>query len=408
MIDKKTNILIYTTFGISKSIVRSEYLWLKNLIVELKKKYDINLYFESYFSKELSKTKRLKEFEIILDHSLIKYDDQDIDHVFFTAIPPPSFFGGLMNERDINNWVNLVKFSHKSKVYLRVSDSEQSWINIRNFFINRFSKLTKFENLNSSNVHIEDQKFFDNNQLAQKLIDLPELNWSNIYPLLNGNLTKWEYKYFITNQNQKYREDVPFHDISQNTIYLTDDLFFLIRENNKLVNYNEVHNNKLLFVGFISGHNKSREKVLSEYLDIPLYIQTDTSGSLKPTIAEINDVKIPGDNKNYFDFINKHLAGFFIGKGKKESLDYINKSIYDFLIAKIPILIWEEVDKKHSIFPNINCYFTDKQSLLEYMELLKNENYRKELYNLQKDCVFDKLETIDKKINNPQHKGGLF
>ena len=408
MIDKKTNILIYTTFGISKSIVRSEYLWLKNLIIELKKKYDINLYFESYFSKELSKNKRLKEFEIILDHSLIKYDDQDIDYVFFTAIPPPSFFGGLMNERDINNWVNLVKFSYKSKVYLRVSDSEQSWINIRNFFINRFSKLTKFENLNSSNIHIEDQKFFDNNKLAQKLIDLPELNWSNIYPLLNGNLTKWEYKYFITNQNQKYREDVPFHDISQNTIYLTDDLFFLIRENDKLVNYNEVYNNKLLFVGFISGHNKSREKVLSEYLDIPLYIQTDTSGSLKPTVAEINDVKIPGDNKNYFDFINKHLAGFFIGKGKKESLDYINKSIYDFLIAKIPILIWEEVDKQHSIFPNINCYFTDKQSVLEYIELLKNEKYRKELYELQKECIFYKLGYIDKNINNPQHKGGLF
>lgn len=381
--------------------ISSEVKFLKNL-------YEKNSNETEFFIITVNKTitkKIIRDQKTIYDfpHNILTVFNEDefhkLDNLSCIVTYPghSNFFGGYLND----NVVKMYKIGSystnnlKIPVFVRINDSE---IKVRDY------KLISRERLDtdkSESVFMKDPK---NVEKAQDLCKWKTWDYSKVFWFANGSkeACDWVAETMYDREDEKYR--VANRDtFVDNTIYVSDDIFFLIRKNyerfeNRYSSYN-VTDNKFCYIGFFDTVNIARAKALNKLfkenkLDIPVKIfgkGTEVLTKLKDRANfDIEEGFIAGDSNEYFDFLNKHLAYIFIGKGQTKAR-YIGKTVYDAIVARIPVVVYKKCDEKMITFKNPEFYFEDEAGLKRIFETLQDSITRSRWISQQTLEIFGKL-----------------
>jgi len=322
-----------------------------------------------------------------------------------------SFYAGVLNDNNVLMYkiISYLNNELNSKAFIRVNDSE---LKIRDY--RSICKLRLEHNLsnkeNNETVFIKDK----NNLIkANDLISTKPWDYSKIFWIANGSKEHydWVSETLYDRETKMYRVDSK-EQINKNTIYLSDDLLFLVRKNYE--RFNQKYSNslnqekKLCYIGFFDTVNKKRAKAFETLFsnntcEIPIKIfgkGTEIIETLKDKEnIEIIEGFIEGDSEKYFDFLNKHLAYVFIGKGNNKSR-YIGKTLYDSVVAKTPVIVYKKCDTEMICFKNKDYYFENEQELKIIYDKLLDDNIRNNWIEQQKQEIFNNLKQCDFKFKD--------
>jgi hypothetical protein len=106
--------------------------------------------------------------------------------------------------------------------------------------------------------------------------------------------------------------------------------------------------------------------------------------------VDIEEGFIKGDSEEYFDFLNKHLAYIFIGKGQTESR-YIGKTVYDAIVARTPVAVYKKCDSRMITFENPEFYFENERELKAIHDKLQDAETRNRWIKEQHEDIMRKL-----------------
>lgn len=322
-----------------------------------------------------------------------------------------SFYGGVLNDNNVLMYkiVSYLNNELNRKTFIRVNDSE---LKIRDY--RSICKLRLEHNINNKEnnetVFIKDK----NNLIkANDLISTKPWNYSKIFWIANGSKENydWVSETLYDRETKMYRVDSK-EQINKNTIYLSDDLLFLVRKNYERFNekYTDSlnHEKKICYIGFFDTVNKKRAKAFetlfnNNTFEIPIKIfgkGTEIIETLKDKQnIEIIEGFIEGDSEDYFDFLNKHLAYVFIGKGNNKSR-YIGKTLYDSVVAKTPVIVYKKCDTEMICFKNKEYYFENEEQLKIIYDKLLDVNIRNNWIKQQREEIFNNLKQCDFKFKD--------
>jgi hypothetical protein len=226
---------------------------------------------------------------------------------------------------------------------------------------------------------------------------------------------KYDNVYFVANGSRHmcdWVKDIVYHDIpeimrimepkeiSDRTLYVSDDVLFNLHINReRYANLTtEVKNDKILFIGFLSGSvAKNRLVALTKMLKakthtIPMDIIGPGADLLVDDIVRddvtLIDRSIFGDE--FFRLLNSYLAYVFIGKGNAVN-KYVNKTIYDCISAKCPIIVYSACDVNQGIFKSNEYYFSNEEELVAIIDKLRDPQIRNRWIAEQKADIEEKL-----------------
>lgn len=320
-----------------------------------------------------------------------------------------NFFGGYLNQNIITMYKVISKCTNELKipVFVRVNDSE---IKVRDY--RKMSEVRLIDG--ESKPESAFMKDPGNVALARDLVSWKEWDYNKVYWFANGSkdACDWVAETLYDREDETYRM-VPRQTFIDNTIYVSDDIFFLVNKNYRrfekrydesLITYkhNEIKQ-KFCYIGFFDTVNVARAKALSLLFKENRYkvpfkifgkgteILTKLQG--KENI-EIEEGFIKGDSDEYFDFLNKHLAYIFIGKGQSVAR-YIGKTAYDAVVARTPIVVYKKCESNMITFSNPEFYFENESELKDIFEKLKDPETRKRWISEQAEEIFKKLPLSD-------------
>ncbi len=271
---------------------------------------------------------------------------------------------------------------YNKKLILRIADCEYKYNDYK----------LVYERRKENNVQYK--SYFDN-----------FINYHNVLYLANGDkeLNEWASSLIL-----KELKRIPSFNINEfdknKIIYIDDDTCFNVR--NKYRQLRDIRpkedNKSLVFWGILKGTSAGKRiKVLDDIfgnkedtIDVDLICPKIP---VKHSIISknINFVKKKDLTDNYYLTLRNYKASIFLAKGKP--IKYFNKTLYDSIIAKIPILIYEPIDYNHAIFQDDKYYFMDYEGLVKLLVKLENPVERYAYIAEQKLAIFDKLDR-NKKI----------
>jgi len=309
-----------------------------------------------------------------------------------------NFFGGYLNDSVVKMYKIISKCTNELDipVFIRINDSE---IKVRDYRKMCQIRLKGKE----GSAFLKDPV---NVKKAEDLVSWEEWDYTKIYWFANGSkeTCDWvaETMYDREEEQMRMAEKQTFVD---NSIYVSDDIFFLIRKNYERFEERYKNGNsgklqeKFCYIGFFDTVNVARAKAFNVLFKentqkIPLKIfgkgtEILTKLQGKENI-EIEEGFIKGDSEEYFDFLNQHLAYIFIGKGQTESR-YIGKTAYDAVVARTPIVVYKKCDSKMITFSNPEFYFENETQLKAILQKLQSPAVRKEWIEMQAEEIFRKL-----------------
>ncbi|MCK9293356.1 hypothetical protein M0P25_04735 [archaeon] len=321
-----------------------------------------------------------------------------------------NFFGGYLNDNIVLMYkiISTCTNTLKIPVFIRINDSE---IKVRDY------RLMSKQRLDAGAIARAEgkpdnafMKDLVNVAKAEDLVSWKEWNYNNIYWFANGSkdACDWVAETLYDREPEEYRM-ASRQLFVDNTVYVSDDIFFLIRKNFKRFEsryedeYGSVISNNikpsLCYLGFFDTVNTARTKAFSTLFkenkhNVPLKIFGKGTNNLsklsdKPNI-DIEEGYIEGDSNEYFDFLHNYLAYVFIGKGQSISR-YIGKTAYDAVVARTPILVYSKCDSNHITLESDEYYFSNEQELKEKVEKLKDTNIRQRWIEEQRKDIFAKL-----------------
>lgn len=321
-----------------------------------------------------------------------------------------NFFGGYLNDNIILMYKIISRCTNTLDipVFIRINDSE---IKVRDYRLMSKQRLdagaiSRAEG-KPDNAFMKDPK---NVAKAEDLVSWKEWDYTKIYWFANGSkdACDWVAETLYDREHEDFRmaDRQLFVD---NTIYVSDDIFFLIRKNFKRFEtryedeYGDIIANNvkpsLCYLGFFDTVSVARTKAFATLFkdnefNVPLKIfgkGTDTLTKISsfPNI-DIEEGFIKGDSDEYFDFLHGYLAYVFIGKGQSTSR-YIGKTAYDAVVARTPILVYSKCDSNHITFRSNEYYFNDEKELSEKVEMLKDPKIRNKWILDQRADIFSKL-----------------
>ena len=322
-----------------------------------------------------------------------------------------SFYGGVLNDNNILMYkiISYLNNELNRKTFIRVNDSELKIRDYRNI-----CKLRLEHNINNKeNNETVFIKCKNNLIKANDLISIKPWNYSKIFWIANGSKENydWVSETLYDRETKMCRVDSK-EQINKNTIYLSDDLLFLVRKNYERFNEKYIdslnHEKKLCYIGFFDTVNKKRAKAFETLFNnntfkIPIKIfgkGTEIIETLKDKQnIEIIEGFIEGDSEKYFDFLNKHLAYVFIGKGNNKSR-YIGKTLYDSVVAKTPVIVYKKCDTEMICFKNKEYYFENEEQLKIIYDKLLDVNIRNNWIKQQREEIFNNLKQCDFKFRD--------
>jgi hypothetical protein len=310
-------------------------------------------------------------------------------------LPQPqhsNFFGGIINNNQQKSYRIVSYYTNvlNRKVLIRINDSEL--------------KVRDYKQMTQHRINAADVKFMTNAHnvpLLPSVIATQQWNYNNVYWLANGNpdLYDWVAETLWDSNDERYRVSTK-ENFQQNTIYISDDLFF--RYNINLEKYagdvlSNLYSNDFCYIGFFDSVNMSRATILNnlfkENSNVPVHIVGVGTHIIKPyNNLIIEERQIPGDSLPYYDFLNTHLAYIFIAKGKSEA-KYIGKTVYDSLVAGTPVVVYKKTDPNNIVFANNDYYFNNETELQEIQNRLLNPQLRKLWVEQQRQEILQRLYT---------------
>lgn len=328
----------------------------------------------------------------------------DILNSFSCLITYPNhsnLFGGILNDNMIKMYKIVSKCTNELNipVFIRLNDSE---LTVRDY--RKIVKL-RLDNDKKTSAFYSNE---ENVKKSKKLVEVKEWNYNKIFWLANGSKThyEWVVETLYDKEKEINRVSNNRQNILDNTIYLSDDIFFSVKFNylnNKQLDNSIYKENKLFYIGFFDTINVKRKIVFERIFkenkkNIPLKIfgkgtEILTKLKDKPNI-EIEEGFIQGDNENYFNFLNNYLAYIFVGKGNFNA-KYIGKTVYDCIVARIPVLIYRDCDKDKRIFNNGQYYFSNESELYDIYIKLQDKDTRNLWIKDQKEQIFNKLDDFN-------------
>ena len=316
-----------------------------------------------------------------------------------------NFFGGYLNDNIVKLYKIVSKCTNELDipVFIRINDSE---IKVRDY--RKMCKVRLDDGVNKpESAFMKDPV---NVAKANDLVKWKEWDYSKIFWFANGSreACDWVAETMFDREDEVYRM-ASRQTFVDNAIYVSDDIFFLIRKNydRLLSRYEDQHGfindssvaEKLCYIGFFDTVNMARAKAFSVLFKenthkVPLKIfgkGTEILTKLKgKTNIEIEEGFIKGDSDEYFDFLHGHLAYIFVGKGQTTSR-YIGKTVYDAIVARTPILVYKKCDQGHITFSSDEFYFENEFQLHSKFEQLKDPKTRDRWIHEQSEEIFKKL-----------------
>lgn len=324
-----------------------------------------------------------------------------------------NFFGGYLNDNIIKMYQILSHATNDLKIpaFIRINDSE---IKVRDY--RKLSKQRLDAGYQAREEGKPDAAFMRdplNVEKAEKLVSYKELDYDKIFWFGNGSKESCDWvSETLYDREDEYFRMASKERFTENTIYVSDDIFFLVKKNYERFNkYDFIKsdvNNKFCYIGFFDTVNVARAKALNILFkenrhSVPLKIfgkgtEILSKLSSKENI-EIEEGYIKGDSQEYFDFLNSHLAYIFIGKGHSESR-YIGKTVYDAVVARTPIVVYKKCDSRMITFANPEFYFEDETELRAIYSKLQDPEVRKAWIAEQQEEIFRKLPPSEFRFSN--------
>lgn len=315
-----------------------------------------------------------------------------------------NFFGGMLNENIVRMYKIVSKCTNELNipVFIRINDSE---IKVRDYRLMCEIRLKGSE----TSAFMKDPI---NVARAKDLVSWKSWNYENIFWFANGSkeTCDWVAETMYDREDENHRCSTR-ENFQKNSIYVSDDIFFLVRKNfekYKSFESTSYSESKLCYIGFFDTVNVMRAKALNTLFkenkrSIPIKIFGKGTEILqkiqKYSNIDIEEGYIQGDSQKYFDFLNQHVGYIFIGKGQKESR-YIGKTVYDAIVARTPVLVYSKCDSKHITFSSSEYYFDNEEELYEKYKKLLDPQTRKRWLDEQKKEIFQKLPPSTFKFSN--------
>jgi len=341
------------------------------------------------------------------------FNDEDIKtklYQFSCLLSYPghsNFFGGYLNDNVVKFYKAISYFTNviNRNVFIRINDSE---IKVRDYRLLSKQRLDAgFEAREQGKPDSAFMKDPLNVNKATDIVSWKQWNYANVYWFANGSKESCDWvAETLYDREDPYFRMTDKESFVRNTIYVSDDIFFLVRKNYQRFEKKyscadsfQEKQEKFCYIGFFDTVNMARAKsfntLFKENLQrVPMKIfgkGTEILGKLKgKTNIEIEEGFIKGDSEEYFDFLNKHLAYIFIGKGQSESR-YIGKTVYDAIVARTPVAVYKNCDSKMITFSNPEFYFENENELKVIFEKLKDPATRMKWIEEQANEIFRKL-----------------
>jgi hypothetical protein len=324
-----------------------------------------------------------------------------------------NFFGGYLNDNVVKMYkiVSYMTNNLNRCTFVRINDSE---IKVRDYRV--LSKQRLDAGLAAREEGKPDSAFMKdplNVAKAENLIACKEWDYSKVFWFANGSkdACDWVSETMYDREDEAYRM-APKQTFIDNAIYVSDDIFFLVRKNyERFIKYDIIEtsvSNKFCYIGFFDTVNMARAKAFNVLFKansykVPLKIfgkgtEILTKFKDKENI-EIEEGYIKGDSPEYFDFLNNHLAYIFIGKGQSESR-YIGKTVYDAIVARTPVVVYKKCDSRMITFSNPEFYFDDEAGLKSIYEKLQDTEIRNTWIKEQQEEIFKKLPPSEFRFHN--------
>ena len=342
-----------------------------------------------------------------------------------------NFFGGYLNDNIVKMYQIISKCTNELKipVFVRINDSE---IKVRDY---RLLSKQRLDSGYAARLEGKPDSAFMKDPLnvekAEKLVAWKQWDYSKVFWFANGSkeICDWVSETMYDREDEYFRM-TDKETFIKNTVYVSDDIFFLVKKNyrrfkDKYEQYSNVtgggldiggnleifenyyikqnYKEEFCYIGFFDTVNIHRGKAFNTLFKenrekIPVHIfgkGTEFLGKLRlKENIQIEEGFIKGDSDEYFDFLNKHIAYIFIGKGNSESR-YIGKTVYDAIVARTPIVVYRKCDNKQITFSNNEFYFENEAELKQIFEKLKNNETRNRWIEEQRNEIFSKLPKKD-------------
>lgn len=334
--------------------------------------------------------------EIVEIHNDVDLSKLESFSVLFTYPTHSNFFGGLTNPNMIKTYKIMSKFTNELNrpVCIRINDSE---IHVRDY--RKMCEIRKAGDKASSPFLGE-----ENLKSVDDLLSYKQLNYENIYWFANGSkeACDWVVESLTEREKPEFICTTP-ENVKRNTIYVSDDVFFMIKKNYADYTYLDpkvIKNNRLGYIGFFDTVNTRRATALKALFkknvhNIPMKIfgkGTENLEALKKySNIDIEEGFIKGNSKEYFEFLNSNLCYLFIGKGQSESR-YIGKTLYDAIVARVPVVVYKKCDEKMICFSRPEFYFETEEELNAIYVKLQDPVKREAWVKVQQKEIFKKLE----------------
>jgi hypothetical protein len=243
---------------------------------------------------------------------------------------------------------------------------------------------------------------------ARDLVSWSQWDYSKVFWFANGSreACDWVAETMFDREDEAMRM-ASRETFVENAIYVSDDIFFLVRKNyerfNERYEISRVQTGLRItafcYIGFFDTVNVARSKAFSVLFKENTYkVPMKIFGKGTEILTKLKDKEninieegfIQGDSEAYFDFLNSHLGYIFIGKGQPESR-YIGKTAYDAVVARTPIVVYKKCDSKMITFSNSEYYFENERELKEIYQKLQNPEVRQRWIDAQAEEIFRKL-----------------
>jgi hypothetical protein len=406
--------------------ITSEIKFLKNLYDQNSDKCDF--YIITVNDTITKKIAKAKDTTYDFPHKLIKVFGEDdlhkLDNISCIVTYPghSNFFGGYLNDNVVKMYkiVSYMTNDLNRCTFVRINDSE---IKVRDYRI--LSKQRLDAGLAAREEGKPDSAFMKdplNVAKAENLVACQEWDYSKVFWFANGSkeACDWVAETMYDREDEAYRM-APRETFVDNAIYVSDDIFFLVRKNYERFHKFDLESiaierghrdteikDQFCYIGFFDTVNMARAKAFNVLFKensyhVPLKIfgkgtEILTKLNGKENI-EIEEGYIKGDSDEYFRFLNSHLAYIFIGKGQNESR-YIGKTVYDAVVARTPVVVYKKCDSKMITFSNPEFYFENERELDAIYKKLQDPEIRKSWIAEQQEEIFRKLPPSTFRFHN--------
>lgn len=356
--------------------------------------------------------KIIKEKETTYDfpHEIVQiFGEKDLHKLehFSCLVTYPghsNFFGGYLNDNIVKMYKIISYMTNilSRPVFVRINDSE---IKVRDY--RRLSKQRLDAGYLAREEGKPDSAFMRdplNVAKAEDIVSWKEWDYTKVYWFANGSKEScdWVHETMYDREDEYFRMATP-EQFKANSIYVSDDIFFLVRKNyERFEEYDDKNHeikNQFCYIGFFDTVNVARAKAFNilfkeNTYKVPMKIfgkgtEILTKFKDKPNV-EIEEGFIKGDSEEYFNFLNSHLAYIFIGKGQTESR-YIGKTVYDAIVARTPVVVYKKCDSRMITFENPEFYFENERELKQIHDKLQDPEVRERWIKEQYQDIMRKL-----------------